>query len=469
MSDKYSLLKNNIFYLVIGNLFPKIFSFLLVPLYTGVLTTQEYGTFDFINSTVSLITPVLTAQIMSAVFIYAIDEKYNKEDVLCVGLRILGISSVALMLVVHLNYIWGWIAIIKQYSAFFLLMYIFNALSGVLSEFVRASGNLKNYTIGGALNSLIIVIGNVLLLLVFPLGINGYFIANICAPLGQSLFLFIKEKLWKYIAIKIKDSEITKRMLDFSTPLVLNSVSWWINSTSDRYIVTAFCGLAENGVYSIAGKIPAMLNIVQSIFSQAWVVSAIKEFDPEDNSGFFANMYGLYSLVMLGGCSLLIALNRTISRFLYAQEFYAAWKYVPFLLIAGVFGALSGFTGSIFSAVKNSRIQARSTVVGSVINFVVNLLLVPGYGAMAAAFSTCLAYFIIWLIRIRQVRKMMVFRFRISKNIAGFALVISQMLAIFLIPNDTMSLWLFHMGSIAMLLLLHKRELRFFFQNFCKR
>lgn len=73
-------------------------------------------------------------------------------------------------------------------------------------------------------------------------------------------------------------------MLDYCKPMIANSVAWWINNTSDRYVVIFFCGLAENGVYSVASKIPSILNIFQSIFSQAWTLSAVRDFDPEDKN-----------------------------------------------------------------------------------------------------------------------------------------------------------------------------------------
>lgn len=76
-------------------------------------------------------------------------------------------------------------------------------------------------------------------------------------------------------------------MMDYSRPLIANSIAWWINNASDRYIVIFFCGLAENGIYSVASKIPSILNIFQSIFNQAWTLSAVKDFDSEDKHGFF--------------------------------------------------------------------------------------------------------------------------------------------------------------------------------------
>ena len=62
---------------------------------------------------------------------------------------------------------------------------------------------------------------------------------------------------------------------------------------------------------------------------------------------------------------------------MYAKDFYVAWKYVPWLTIAIVFGAMSGYIGGIFAAVKDSKIFAKSTVCGAITNVILNLILTP--------------------------------------------------------------------------------------------
>lgn len=55
----------------------------------------------------------------------------------------------------------------------------------------------------------------------------------------------------------------------------------------------------------------------------------------------------------------LIILSRTIAELLYNKDFYNAWKYAPFLTIAAVFGALSGYIGGIYAATKDTKAFAK--------------------------------------------------------------------------------------------------------------
>ena len=77
----------------ISGFVPKIFSFILVPIYTSYLTTAEYGISDLITTTVSLLIPIFTLDIQDAVMRFALDKEYKKEDVFSTAIRIILIGT----------------------------------------------------------------------------------------------------------------------------------------------------------------------------------------------------------------------------------------------------------------------------------------------------------------------------------------------------------------------------------------
>ena len=219
-------------------------------------------------------------------------------------------------------------------------------------------------------------------------------------------------------------------MTNYSKPLIANSIAWWVNNVSDRYVIVFFCGLAENGVYSVAGKIPSILNIFQTIFNQAWTLSAVKDFDPEDKNGFFTNTYKAYNCMMVIICSSIIVADKILAKFLYAKDFYVAWKYVPWLTVAILFGALSGYLGGFFSAVKDSKLFATSTIMGAIINLILNFVFTPIYGAMGAAIATAISYIVVWAFRYVQSRKYIKLKINLTRDIVAYILLIVQSLLI---------------------------------------
>ena len=86
--SKYKKLLNNTLYFFVGNMGSKLLIFFLVPYYTYVLSTAEYGTADLITTTASLIIPVVTLSITEAVFRFSMDEKADYKALFSNGLLI---------------------------------------------------------------------------------------------------------------------------------------------------------------------------------------------------------------------------------------------------------------------------------------------------------------------------------------------------------------------------------------------
>ena len=305
---------------------------------------------------------------------------------------------------------------------------------------------------------------NVLFLVIFRWGLKGYFLANIIGPLVQCLYLMICTRMTKYIKPQERYIQEKKGMLAYSKPLIANSVAWWINNASDRYIVIFFCGIAANGIYSIASKIPSILNIFQTIFNQAWTMSAVKEYDPEDKSGFFANTYKAYNCLMVILCSLIIATDKFLASFLYVKDFYTAWKYVPWLTIAIIFGALSGYIGGFFSAVKESKIFAQTTIIGAVLNIVMNIFLIPLLGPLGAAIATGISYFIVWLIRYIRSQSLIKLRIRLSRDLLTYAILVIQSVVLLLVSNNVL-LYVIQYTFVLLIMILYIDDIMLFFNK----
>ena len=222
-------------------------------------------------------------------------------------------------------------------------------------------------------------------------------------------------------------------------------------------MIIFFCGLAENGIYSVSSKIPSILNIFQSIFSQAWTLSAVKDFDPEDKNGFFTNTYRVYNCFMVIICSVIIVGDKILAQFLYAKDFYVAWRYVPWLTIAIVFGSLSGYIGGFYTAVKNSKIFAQSTAVGAVSNVILNLILTPMLGALGAAIATAVCYFVVWVMRYWHSKKIVKLRIRLGRDLITYGLLMVQ--SIILLMLDGVVMYGVELGMLLLIMLLYAGDI----------
>lgn len=405
----------------------KCISFLLVPLYTYVLSTSDYGSLDLITTTVQLLVPILTLNISDAILRFALDRKCDPEEVISVGLRISGISSLILALGMLLVMQIPAITIDASYLLYLYVLYIVNALNGQFSMYLKAVNKVKLLAVCGIVNTLVTCLLNLLLLLVWKLGVTGYMIANISGSLLSILIMFAGGRIFRAIGKK-GTLALFREMSLFSLPLVVNSLAWWVNNVSDRYILTFFCGTSANGIYSVSYKIPTILSTIQGVFYNAWSISAITEFDKDDKDGFLGNVYTAYSTVSMLACSCIMVCNIYLAHILYSKDFLIAWKYVPPLLLGMVFNGISTFEGCLFSAVKRTKDVSVTTIAGAGINTILNFVLIPVMGAMGAAISTLFGYFFVWITRTLQLRNIITLHVNWKKEIICIALVFMQCL-----------------------------------------
>lgn len=436
--NRYKQLIKNMGLLTIGNFASKLLSFLLVPLYTNVLSTQEYGTFDLVVTTISLLLPILSGNIIEAVLRFPLDKQKDHEyvsNVYTVGLRYTIIGCGILTILLGVNYTFNIFPAISQYGQYMLLVYIVQALNQLLISFARATDHVKEVSIAGVITSAVMIGLNLLFLLYFKWGLVGYFWAIIISNAVADLYYLIKLKTIQYVKLKLSDSRITREMLIYSFPMVFNTVGWWINNASDRYIVTWLCGVSANGIYSVAYKIPSILNVFHSIFMQAWILSAVQEYKSDGNTAFFRTIYNSYGGLMTILCSILIVFTKPIASVLFQKDFYQAWQYTPWLLIAVIFGTLSGVLGGVFSAEKDSKMFAVSTCIGAALNVILNIILIKPMGPLGAAIATAVSSYVVWFFRIRHTKKYINLKLELGRDHIIYGLLVTQSILLLSIEN----------------------------------
>lgn len=468
MDKKSGYLIKNVGLLTISNFSSKILVFLLVPLYTSVLTTAEYGTYDLMISIVTLLYPILTLNITDAVMRFLMDRDYNKNEVASIGIKIvltsIGIFTVLLVLfslflkLLNRSELFTYL----PYLEFYYIFYVFNQY---FIQLAKGLEKVRDMSIAGVLSTLIMLIANILFLLIFRLGLSGFFMANILCQAIQGIYLAVRVRVWSYLKWDTNNS-IRKDMLVYCVPLIVTALAWVINHTLDKFVVAIICGVAANGILSVAYKIPQIINTLQVIFIQAWQISAIKEFGENDTPYFYGKTFQVINLFMTLMCSFLILLSKPLATILYANDFYLAWKYVPFLMIANVLNSASGFLGPILSAQKKSKEMATSAIYGTITNGVLNILLVYFIGIQGATIATMISSFVIYLVR-KKVVKQDIHIDNYSFILIGWTLLVVQAV----VEIYTLYWWL-ELGIILLLMIINKRyvnELFFIVKKVTKR
>lgn len=454
---KYKYLLKNVGIMTLASFGTKILSFLMVPLYTNILSTEAYGTYDIYQTTLFLIVPVLSLNIADGIMRFSLDENSDKTEVFMVGVRKYIAACVLCILFVSINQCFSIIKTLTLYPQFLVLYFITSLMSDVLNNYARGIEKVSDVAIGGIIGSIAMLTLNILFLVVFKWGLVGYFAANCLSFVSTDLYLLIKLKVWKVINWKSENKSLKKEMVAYSVPMGLGNIGWWINNVSDRYIVTWICGLAANGVYSVAYKIPSLLSMFQQIFNQAWTISAVKEYE-QDSSEFYSTIYKAYNMCMVITCAGLILFDKVIAKILFGSDFYSAWKYAPFLMISVVFGAMVQLLGGIFSAAKESKAFGNTILIGAVANTVMNVIFVYLCGPLGAAIATSLSYMLIWMLRLYTITRQMKLDIKLTRDVLSYVVLYLQAtLLVFYSYNLTG--FLIQIGLVIVIFILYSKDL----------
>ncbi len=402
--NKYKYLFKNIGLFTISNISTKLITFFLLPFYTYYLTTSEYGTSDLVNTTVQLLFPILTLSVTEGVLRFALDRTENKRSVFTVGLGFVTISSLAIFVCSPLL---GLIPGLEDCKLFLCGIYVVTAFNSLFSTFARTIDQVKIIAVASIISTLITCGLNILLISYFHLGLNGYFWSLILGNLIGCIVYFIWGRYYRYISYRLVDKALLKRMLLYCIPMIPNALFWWANSSINRYFLTAMVSVSAVGLFAAASKIPSMLNMVTSIFQQAWSVSAIQEYQSEESSKFFSRIYEVYHLCILAASCFLILFAKWIGLFLLQKEFYEAWIFVPWLVLGFYYSALNTFYGTIYTASKKTKFLFTTTILGTFIGVVFNLIFIPFWGVTGASIATCISHFVVWIARVSDSKKIL--------------------------------------------------------------
>lgn len=443
---KYTKLFKNSLIFAIGNISSKALVFLLVPLYTSYFTPEEYGLMDLFTTTTNMLLPIVTLSIYEATLRYTLDKKNNQSEIISTGLflTLIGLSVILLITffldklnilsVDYLYYIYGILAT--------------QSIQTLFSQYARGVGKIKIYAFAGFLSAVSLVICSLFFIVLLQLKIEGYLLSIICTNGLNSVFLFIAVNIRKDLSPKNINSFWLKKMLYYSIPLIPNAFSWWLSTASSRYFILFYSGVTVNGLFAVATKIPTLLTTINSIFFQAWQISAIEEYESEDQINYYSETYINYFQFMFLCVSILLLILKPLVSIYTANDYFVSWIFIPLLLVATIYSSLSSFLGTLYIAAERTTKILWTTLTGGILNILFNLILIRYFGGVGAGAGSCISFIIIWFIRLRGIKN----EFNIYSSPKLFLInnliIFGQILAIFLLNND------FHLYLIQIVLFL---------------
>lgn len=403
MSKRRQLMKNTII-IFLGKACTQLISFLLLPLYTSYLVTKEYGIVDLVTTYITLIVPIITLELEMSVFRYLVDARKSKTEtkkILSNNFLILFISLILFSIIyVLVTFFWKF-----QFRWLILFDIIICTFSGNFLQITRGLGKTIDYAISCIITGVCTVLFNILFIVIFKLGAFGMILSMALANGLGALYLFIRLKLYKYIDFKLRDTALVKSMFKYSIPLIPNGISWWIVNVSDRTIISAVIGAGANGIYAVSNKFPTILSSLLGIFNLSWSESAALHINSPDRDEFFSDISNTVTKLFTSLGVGMIACMPFVFPLLINSKYSDAYNYIPILVLGAMFNVIICLYSAIYIAKKMTKQVATTSIIGAIVNIVVNILLIKYIGLYAASLSTAISYFVMMVYRHFDLKK----------------------------------------------------------------
>lgn len=401
MNKKYKFLLSNTGLFFISTFSSKFLVFLLMPIYTAVLSPDEFNSVDLMTQTANLLIPLVSMGIPNSIIRFGLDQKYPKR----------GVFTSAAM-----TYMTGFALFVLRWPLVSKIGFIFSVpclylylLCSCRRTLVQQFARAKTYTRLYAADGIMATVNTLILVYVFLIKLNmgalGYVLATIGADFISFVFLSAVSGCWRYFSPSRQYLPVAKEMLKYCLPLIPTGVFWWITNVSDRYLVTAMVSRAAGGIYAISYKIPSIVNLFSTVFTEAWQISAVKEGRDKNSRSFFKNVFRAYQgIVFMAGAGLIL-ICRLLIGFMVDKAYYESWKYIPVLIMATVFSCFASFMSSIYMVQKNGRSNLLTMMAGALSNIGLNLVMIPLWQAQGAAIATFISYFLVFALRAAGTKK----------------------------------------------------------------
>ncbi|AKB33654.1 hypothetical protein MSSIH_2964 [Methanosarcina siciliae HI350] len=388
--NKVKLIAENTAFLFAGKLSSKVISLFTVILIARYLGETEYGKYSFVFAFISFFTIISELGILQILLreISRSPEVAGKMIGNAIIIKII-LSILALILAVFSINIMGYPGeTIKavQLASLILMVDVFNTY-GVIYE-----ANLKmKYSVFFFLVSHILMLGFIVLITYFDLGLNLIILATVAGSAIQNILTFLFST--QYVKVKFDiDLQICKKLIRDSLPLALSSVFTIIYYRIDMVMLSMMVGDAAVGVYSAAYRVSETFIFIPSILMTSLFPLMSKYYGSSNETLSFSyekSIKYLFSLALPMAVGATILSDKIVLT-IYGEEFKESIIAFQILIWATAIIFINYAAGSLYVSTNQQRFVMFYTGAGAVLNIVLNYIFIPKYSYTGASAATVL-------------------------------------------------------------------------------
>lgn len=389
----------------LGMILRNLASFVMLPIYTRYLTTEDYGILELLSMLIDFVGILLGLRLSQGIFkyYYDTDDEVSRGKIisnsmlLAIGLNVMGVLLIYIFSEPISRLVFG-SAEYQLFVILFSLVLILQSVQEIALVYIKAQQRPWLYVSVSIIRLVIVLSLNIYFVVYKDMHVAGVIYSALIG--GTVISLWMLWYTFKNSGIYL-NQDIIKRLTQFSFPLMLAGLAGFYITFGDRYFLRVFNGLGEVGVYSLGYKFGFMLlQFTWAPFQNIWDTQRYEIYHHDGNrKKIFQDVFILISIFMILVALCIALFVKDVLIIMSAPEFHAAYKVVPLILMAYLLQAWTAYSNfGIMLAEKTYQITYGSIAAVLVISLGY-FFLIPVYGAMGAAFSAVVAFLarLLWI------------------------------------------------------------------------
>ena len=386
----------------VGNVFTKLVSFFLLPLYTSKINPSSFGSYNLVVSVLNVAIPLCFLSIWDSVFRFSFDynEDEDKYGVFNTGFILMLFGSIVFVVgtfLAKLIYDFQYPVLVCLYGIMTGLQYYYTVIARSLKDNVL-------FVVSGCINSAVSMLLNVFLIVVFKMGVESFYLSFIVGVIIQIMIIEYKKGFLRRFSVNMTKNSL-REYVKFSVPVTVSAISNWLLSGLTQVFIATNLGSYYNGLYGVASKFASMLILGVGVFQFAWNEMAYDLSQDKGRKVYYKKSISEILRFSIIGVSLLIILVKIVYPVMVDDQYNESLEIIPILLIGAMSNSYAGFLGTLYLAERKSISLLYTTLSAGLINVILSVVIIPSYGFIGAVSSLCMALVFFVLIRLIYVKR----------------------------------------------------------------
>lgn len=380
------------FWYVISNFLTVAIGNLTTPIFARLMSVNDYGKFSNFLTWQNLLLILFSLSLVTTIGKAKYDYSETIEEYLSTMVLFGNLIGIVFWIFIEINAKY-FIAIFNmdmKYIRIMLIDILFIPAFSLLQSFFQMYKKYKFFVFFSISSAIVRTVGSIVLIILmednFNARVMGYTVPNII----MNIFL------WIYIVYKGRKFRIEycKYALPIALPMVVNSIAGNILSTSDRIMITEFCGEGDTAMYTMAYSCTTVASVLWTAMNQAWIPWLYDRLYCEEYEIVRRKARGYIGIYFILVVVIMLILPEILWIF-GGDKYVQVQTIIPVIFISIFCQFIYGLYINVETYMKKTYYSMLGTGMAAGVNIVLNYIAIPRWGYEAAAYTTFIGYLLL--------------------------------------------------------------------------